>query len=85
MGLDLVGSEDLGSHDALRGYQKSGYALSGVQPAACMPSGAAGTARHCDRAPPPPPMLPQVIDTDTYEVVVVSPRNHFVFTPMLPR
>jgi NADH:ubiquinone reductase (non-electrogenic) len=31
-------------------------------------------------------MLPmQVIDTDTYEVVIVSPRNHFVFTPMLPR
>ena len=40
-----------------------------------------------DRLEPraPPPMLPQVIDTDTYEVVVVSPRNHFVFTPMLPR
>lgn len=26
----------------------------------------------------------QVIDTDTYDVVVVSPRNHFLFTPMLP-
>jgi hypothetical protein len=26
----------------------------------------------------------QVIDTDAFEVVVVSPRNHFVFTPMLP-
>ncbi|KAG2424789.1 hypothetical protein HXX76_014213 [Chlamydomonas incerta] len=24
------------------------------------------------------------IDTDTYDVVVVSPRNHFLFTPMLP-
>jgi hypothetical protein len=29
-------------------------------------------------------MTPQVIDTDAFEVVVVSPRNHFVFTPMLP-
>ncbi|KXZ46317.1 hypothetical protein GPECTOR_45g187 [Gonium pectorale] len=28
--------------------------------------------------------LIKVIDTDTYDVVVVSPRNHFVFTPMLP-
>lgn len=26
----------------------------------------------------------KVIDTDTFDVVVVSPRNHFVFTPMLP-
>ncbi|KAL4425486.1 hypothetical protein ABPG75_009502 [Micractinium tetrahymenae] len=26
----------------------------------------------------------KVIDTDTYEVVCVSPRNHFLFTPMLP-
>ncbi len=26
----------------------------------------------------------QVIDTDKYDVVCVSPRNHFVFTPMLP-
>lgn len=24
------------------------------------------------------------IDTDRYEVVVVSPRNHFLFTPLLP-
>ncbi|KAG2487510.1 hypothetical protein HYH03_013928 [Edaphochlamys debaryana] len=28
--------------------------------------------------------LIKVIDTDSYDVVVVSPRNHFVFTPMLP-
>ncbi|EFN57549.1 hypothetical protein CHLNCDRAFT_143182 [Chlorella variabilis] len=28
--------------------------------------------------------LMKVIDTDTYEVVVVSPRNYFLFTPMLP-
>eukprot|EP00198_Chlamydomonas_reinhardtii_P012934 XP_001702271.1 mitochondrial NADH dehydrogenase [Chlamydomonas reinhardtii] len=28
--------------------------------------------------------LIKVIDTDTYDVVVVSPRNHFLFTPMLP-
>lgn len=28
--------------------------------------------------------LVKVIDTDAFEVVVVSPRNHFVFTPMLP-
>lgn len=28
--------------------------------------------------------LMKVIDTDVYEVVTVSPRNHFVFTPMLP-
>ncbi|EFJ45750.1 hypothetical protein VOLCADRAFT_63330 [Volvox carteri f. nagariensis] len=28
--------------------------------------------------------LIKVIDTDMYDVVVVSPRNHFVFTPMLP-
>lgn len=26
----------------------------------------------------------QVIDVDQFEVVIVSPRNHFVFTPMLP-
>ncbi|KAL4421095.1 hypothetical protein ABPG77_009622 [Micractinium sp. CCAP 211/92] len=26
----------------------------------------------------------KVIDTDTYEVVCISPRNHFLFTPMLP-
>ncbi len=26
----------------------------------------------------------QVIDTDLYDVVLVSPRNHFLFTPMLP-
>lgn len=26
----------------------------------------------------------KVIDTDTFEVVLVSPRNHFLFTPMLP-
>jgi hypothetical protein len=32
----------------------------------------------------PPHRPPQVIDTDQYEVVCVSPRNHFVFTPMLP-
>lgn len=31
-----------------------------------------------------PPLLLQVIDTDVYEVCVVSPRNHFLFTPMLP-
>lgn len=28
--------------------------------------------------------LIKVVDTDLYDVVVVSPRNHFVFTPMLP-
>lgn len=28
--------------------------------------------------------LIKVIDTDVYDVVLVSPRNHFVFTPMLP-
>jgi NADH:ubiquinone reductase (non-electrogenic) len=28
--------------------------------------------------------LMKVIDTDAFEVVVVSPRNHFVFTPMIP-
>ncbi|KAF8058293.1 SPAC3A11.07 [Scenedesmus sp. PABB004] len=28
--------------------------------------------------------LIKVIDVDAYEVVVVSPRNHFLFTPMLP-
>lgn len=26
----------------------------------------------------------QVIDVDLFEVVIVSPRNHFLFTPMLP-
>ena len=26
----------------------------------------------------------QVVDTEKYDVVCVSPRNHFVFTPMLP-
>lgn len=26
----------------------------------------------------------KVIDTDTYNVIMVSPRNHFMFTPMLP-
>jgi NADH:ubiquinone reductase (non-electrogenic) len=26
----------------------------------------------------------KVIDTDMYDVVVVSPRNFFFFTPMLP-
>jgi len=26
----------------------------------------------------------KVIDTDIYDVVLVSPRNHFLFTPMLP-
>jgi hypothetical protein len=26
----------------------------------------------------------QVIDVEQFEVVVVSPRNHFLFTPMLP-
>ncbi|CAK0781088.1 hypothetical protein CVIRNUC_005282 [Coccomyxa viridis] len=28
--------------------------------------------------------LIKVVDTDKYDVVCVSPRNHFVFTPMLP-
>ncbi|KIZ07869.1 NADH dehydrogenase [Monoraphidium neglectum] len=28
--------------------------------------------------------LIKVIDTDLYEVICVSPRNHFIFTPMLP-
>ncbi|MEW5296877.1 MAG: hypothetical protein WDW36_000124 [Sanguina aurantia] len=28
--------------------------------------------------------LMKVVDTDTYDVVVISPRNYFVFTPMLP-
>ena len=27
----------------------------------------------------------QVVDTERFEVVCVSPRNHFLFTPMLPR
>ena len=27
----------------------------------------------------------KVLDTDAFEVVVASPRNHFLFTPMLPR
>lgn len=26
----------------------------------------------------------KTIDTDLYEVIVVSPRNHFIFTPLLP-
>lgn len=26
--------------------------------------------------------LMKVVDTDTYDVVVISPRNYFVFTPM---
>lgn len=26
----------------------------------------------------------KVVDTDKYDVVLVSPRNHFLFTPMLP-
>lgn len=26
----------------------------------------------------------KVIDTDRFDVVVISPRNHFIFTPMLP-
>jgi len=26
----------------------------------------------------------KVIDTEQYDVIVVSPRNHFMFTPMLP-
>ena len=29
--------------------------------------------------------LMKVVDTDAFEVVMVSPRNHFLFTPMLPR
>lgn len=28
--------------------------------------------------------LIKVIDTDLYEVICISPRNHFIFTPMLP-
>eukprot|EP00878_Enallax_costatus_P005917 GHUV01006208.1.p1 GENE.GHUV01006208.1~~GHUV01006208.1.p1 ORF type:complete len:338 (+),score=70.72 GHUV01006208.1:311-1324(+) len=28
--------------------------------------------------------LAKVIDVDLFEVVIVSPRNHFLFTPMLP-
>lgn len=24
------------------------------------------------------------MDTDAFEVVCISPRNHFIFTPMLP-
>ena len=28
--------------------------------------------------------LMKVVDTDTFDVIVVSPRNHFVFTQMLP-
>ncbi|MEW5318850.1 MAG: hypothetical protein WDW38_010035 [Sanguina aurantia] len=28
--------------------------------------------------------LMKVVDTDTYDIVVISPRNYFVFTPMLP-
>lgn len=38
-------------------------------------------------SPPPSPSLviyTQVIDTDNFEVVLVSPRNFFFFTPMLP-
>lgn len=27
---------------------------------------------------------PQIIDDDAFDVIVVSPRNHFLFTPMLP-
>ena len=26
----------------------------------------------------------KLIDTDLYDVIVVSPRNHFIFTPLLP-
>lgn len=26
----------------------------------------------------------QIIDDDAFDVIVVSPRNHFLFTPMLP-
>ena len=26
----------------------------------------------------------KVVDTDAYEVIVASPRSHFLFTPMLP-
>ena len=29
--------------------------------------------------------LMKVVDTDAFEVIMVSPRNHFLFTPMLPR
>lgn len=28
--------------------------------------------------------LIKIIDTDKYDVTVISPRNHFIFTPMLP-
>ena len=58
--------------------------------------GALGSSRSCRHrrasrptaaaaARCPLPMVLQVIDTDIYEVVVISPRNHFLFTPMLPR
>jgi hypothetical protein len=36
---------------------------------------------------PPSPLITtavQVVDTELFEVVCVSPRNHFLFTPMLP-
>ena len=26
----------------------------------------------------------KVIDVERYDVIVLSPRNHFIFTPMLP-
>ena len=29
-------------------------------------------------------MSVQVVDIDKFDVVICSPRNHFVFTPMLP-
>jgi NADH:ubiquinone reductase (non-electrogenic) len=57
------------------------------------PSTHSGTPHaHAHTHPPthPPPAgwaahsTIKVIDTDTYDVVVVSPRNHFIFTPMLP-
>lgn len=30
------------------------------------------------------PRRSQIIDDDAFDVIVVSPRNHFIFTPMLP-
>lgn len=36
-------------------------------------------------SPAPLPCLPQVVDTEAFQVVCISPRNHFLFTPMLPR
>jgi hypothetical protein len=63
------------------GVERAAHLLGGVCAAG---AGRSQAANQCLKTFTHNPMVAQVIDTDQYEVVCVSPRNHFIFTPMLP-